>query len=176
MSFFRLYSPVSSFWTRSNIKLLMKVLQMWTRRQTLVLWSHLAIPAACIFANCSGCHRCFSFITLTASSRSDSSPSHSLSNQNVINLSSSCPRLDYTPFIRCSITLTSTLLCHSSLNSESHLCLEDKLQSFWLPVVLCAVPLPNVCQNCPIDFVNVTQVWNSGHTVAGFIFSWRMKT
>ncbi|XP_056873061.1 androglobin isoform X5 [Takifugu flavidus] len=35
-----------------------------------------------------------------ASSRSQSSPSHSLSNQNLINLSSSCPRLDYTPFIR----------------------------------------------------------------------------
>lgn len=142
-------------------------------------WSHLTIPATYRFANCSGCHRCFCFITvnsLTASSKSDSSPSQSLSNQNVINLSSSCPRLDYTPFIRCSITLTSTLLCHSSLNSESHLCLEDKWQSFWLPVVLYAVHLPNVYQNHPIDFVNVTQVWNSSHTVAGFIFSRRIKT
>lgn len=137
-SFFRLYSLVSSFWTRSNVHLLMKVLQMWTRRQTPVLSSQLMIPAAYIFTTCSGCRGCFSFISInssTASSRSESSPSHSLSNQSLINLSSSCPRLDYTPFIRCSITLTATLLCHSSLSSDSRLCLEDKpefLGSLWV--------------------------------------------
>lgn len=61
---------------------------------------------------------------------------HSLSNQNLINLSSSCPRLDYTPFIRCCITLTLTLLCHSSPISESHLCLEGKqfFASLWVSV------------------------------------------
>lgn len=106
---------------------------MWTRRQTPVRWSQLTVPAAYIFANCSSCHGCFSFISIdssTASSRSGSSPSRSLSNQDVINLSSSCPRLDYTPFIRCSITLTATLLWHSSLSSDSHLCLEDKPKFF----------------------------------------------
>lgn len=117
----------------------------------------------CIYiCNCSGCRGCFSFISINsslASSRSESSPSRSLSNQNLINLSSSCPRLDYTPFIRCSITLTATLLCHSSLSSDSHLCLEDKRQSFLAPCgFICIPPAECLCQNHSTNFVNVTQI------------------
>lgn len=125
--FLRLYSLACSFLPRSNIKLL-KVPQMWTRRQTLVLWSQLTVPAAFMCLQTVQVVISFFFVcfipikSLTASSRSDSSPLHSLSNQNLINLSSSFPRLDFTPFIRCSITLTLTLLRITLVNMTQVWC------------------------------------------------------